>query len=211
MTPRGLRRDNRIEYDSWSSMKSRCENPRHTSYAQYGGRGISTCIRWRNSFATFLRDMGPRRSREYSLERIDNNGNYEPDNCRWATRREQQANRRMSRLIAFDGRTLCVSAWAREFGINVFTLWARIKSMGEETAMKCSGERLPPGGRSHGMATSSTGYKGVYRVKGKFRAQLCNRDLRLHLGYYDDPKEAARAYNAKAVEMYGDFAKLNDV
>lgn len=83
-------------YRSWLSMKQRCLNPRATHYHRYGGRGIKLCDRWQN-FVNFLSDMGVRPSKKYTIERMNNDGNYEPSNCRWATRKEQSANRCNSR------------------------------------------------------------------------------------------------------------------
>jgi hypothetical protein len=85
-------------YSSWYQMKRRCLEPTNSNYPDYGGRGITVCQRWLDSFDNFLADMGPRPSPDLSLDRIDNDGNYEPDNCRWATRSQQARNNR--RVIA---------------------------------------------------------------------------------------------------------------
>ena len=101
---------------SWKNMKQRCILSSCPSYKNYGGRGISVCDRWLESFKSFLEDMGPR-PYGLTLERIDNNGNYEPGNCRWADRSEQANNKRNNKFLAHDGKNLTYSQWAREIGI----------------------------------------------------------------------------------------------
>jgi hypothetical protein len=90
------------EYLSWGGMIQRCGNPKATGYEFYGGRGIRVCPRWRESFPNFLADMGPRPSVACSIDRIDVDGNYEPGNCRWATKSEQNSNRRPYRRVFHD-------------------------------------------------------------------------------------------------------------
>lgn len=123
------------EHRAWSSMISRCENPFHKSYPSYGGRGISVCERWKR-FENFIQDLGPRPSKDYSVERIDNNGNYEPSNVKWATRLEQMSNLRTNRWITAQGHTLHLQEWSRRTGIPKGTLWRRLhKGWSEERAI----------------------------------------------------------------------------
>jgi hypothetical protein len=103
------------EYNTWRHMRQRCRNPAHKSYSYYGGRGINVVSAW-DDYLVFLGDMG-RRPLGHSLDRIDSNGNYESGNCRWASWKTQERNRRNNRNITHEGKTQCVSAWAEDFGI----------------------------------------------------------------------------------------------
>lgn len=105
------------EHAVWNMMIQRCTNPNYRFYYNYGGRGISVCERWRNSFEDFIADMGFKPSSKHSIERKDNHGNYCPENCRWATKKEQGRNKRNNRYLTYNGRTMTISAWAEETGI----------------------------------------------------------------------------------------------
>lgn len=107
-----------VEYRRWLRMKARCDNPRNPAYAAYGGRGITVCQRWMDSYEAFIEDVGERPSPLHSIDRIDNDRGYEPNNVRWATRREQANNRRSNVRITYNGETKTLAAWAREIGIT---------------------------------------------------------------------------------------------
>lgn len=107
-----------VEYSTWKGMVDRCNNEKHPSYAYYGGRGIKVCRRWRESFAHFLEDVGNRPTERHSLDRINNDGDYCPDNCRWATAKQQVWNSRSVRMITHKGIAQPMSAWAGDLGIT---------------------------------------------------------------------------------------------
>lgn len=123
------------EYRAWTAMKGRCQSPTHQAFRYYGARGISVCLQWKESFAAFLAYMGRRPSSLHTLDRINNDGNYEPGNCRWATRAEQMRNTRRNILLTHDGLTLCVEDWAKKLGILPATLTRRIRRHGVEKAL----------------------------------------------------------------------------
>lgn len=116
------------EYRIWCSAKERCTNASCPRYADYGGRGITMCSRWVDSFSTFYADMGPRPTKSHTLDRIDNNKGYSKANCRWATRTEQANNTRVNCIITFDGKSLTTAEWSRLVGINSKVLSARIRN-----------------------------------------------------------------------------------
>lgn len=109
--------ENYPAYSTWMSMIGRCHRPTHSAYHKYGGRGVAVCNRWRESFESFLADMGSR-PEGTSIDRIDGARGYEPSNCRWATAIEQNANRRTSRLVTINGETATVNEWARRTGLT---------------------------------------------------------------------------------------------
>lgn len=111
-------------YDIWRAMIDRCTCSTNKSWRAYGGRGIRVCDRWRNSFPAFLEDMG-HPPHGLSIDRIDNDGDYAPGNCRWASPKEQARNTRRSILITYLGRTQSLAAWAEEFGANYWLLHSR--------------------------------------------------------------------------------------
>lgn len=118
------------EYHAWQSMLQRCGNPNNPGWANYGGRSITVCERWQESFENFLADMGNRPSSRHSLDRINNEGNYEPGNVRWATREQQNRNNRRNFVVEFRGVRRCLAEWAEQVGISAGTLFKRIRERG---------------------------------------------------------------------------------
>lgn len=118
-------------YSTWVNMVDRCCNPASLKFPFYGGRGIKLCERWRISLADFAADIesaiGPKPSRSHTLDRVDNDGDYVAGNVRWATRQVQASNTRKAVRVTLNGETLCLSDWARRFGIAPSTLRTRLK------------------------------------------------------------------------------------
>ena len=114
------------ELAAWHSMIGRCTNRNSHAWHRYGGRGIRVCERWRSSFADFLADMGRRPSDRHSIDRIDNDGHYEPANCRWATKVEQGVNRGNNRRITARGKSLTAPEWSRLTGLHRDTIASRL-------------------------------------------------------------------------------------
>ena len=116
------------EYKPWTAMKYRCDNPNNSVYYKYGGRGIKVCNRWYD-FALFMDDMGDRPDGT-SIDRIDNDGDYTTENCRWATSHEQSRNKRSNRIIRFAGKEKCAADWEDEIGISAINILNRIDACG---------------------------------------------------------------------------------
>lgn len=144
-TTHGRSKKNDRTYHCWQDMLARCRNESHRAYSRYGGRGIKVCERWLK-FETFLADMGempPNRE----LDRYpDNDGDYEPSNCRWATRKEQCRNYGRNVNITVDGKTMCMAEWAETLGVSPVSIWKRINYQNmspEEAVTKPFRKRLP--------------------------------------------------------------------
>ena len=153
-------------YGRWCAMRYRCLVPESDSYANYGGRGIKICRRWEVSFSSFLKDMLPTFKPGMSLDRIDNDGPYSKENCRWATAKEQQNNFRRNRIIKYRGKCRTLSQWAEYFGVNRNRLRARLDkgwSFSEAVATplfrqrlfaeRCANRKLIPNSRFRFSAT----------------------------------------------------------
>lgn len=121
------RRAESPEYRAWQAMLERCANPKRRDYKHYGGRGIKVCDRWRQSFPAFLADMGAKPSQRHELDRRDSNGDYGPDNCRWATRLEQARNTRVTVYLEHEGIRRSIGEWAELTGLRTDTLLSRVK------------------------------------------------------------------------------------
>lgn len=106
------------EYIAWKNLRSRCYNPKNIMYKHYGDRGITVCARWVKSFENFYADMGDKPSPDHSIDRIDNDGNYEPSNCRWATKREQLFNQRRTKRYLIDGIEATITEHCERVGLS---------------------------------------------------------------------------------------------
>lgn len=114
------------EYDVWSAMRSRCNSPSDPGFRHYGGRGIKVCQRW-DTFAAFLSDMGRRPSERHSIDRIDNDGDYEPGNCRWATQKDQCRNQRSNVWVTYGGERRVLAELVEAHGKDYMRVYQRIR------------------------------------------------------------------------------------
>jgi hypothetical protein len=118
-----------LEFKSWSHMMDRCRNPKNKDWDRYGGRGITVCERWLE-FINFYEDMGPKPDSKYTIERLDNNKGYCPENCEWAGPQTQSRNKRTTIMIEYNGRSLCLKDWAIHFKVSYTELWELVRRKG---------------------------------------------------------------------------------
>lgn len=180
-------------HGSWYSMKQRCLNKNATGYSRYGGAGIKICDRWME-FDNFYADMGDR-PEGMSLDRIDNDGNYEPRNCRWATIVEQSKNQKSNRKVEIDGVTKLITEWARDIGITASTLSKRLaKGIDKE------GLLAPNPQSKRKTITSEFGEVNLYDLAKLSGVSYFTIDKRYKAGYRGDDlivKRAKRRWNKK--------------
>lgn len=175
------------EYRIWVTMRQRCQNPKTPNYVGYGARGITVCDRWQ-TFENFYADMGARPSMRHSIDRIDNDGPYSPENCRWATPTEQASNTKSNHRLTYGGRTQTMSQWAREIGVPFSVLDSRCRKLGWSTERALTEPYIP---LTDGFRVNS-GYPGVYwradRQKWYVRIKVSGRPK--HLGIFQDKQDA---------------------
>lgn len=171
-------------YRSWAAMRGRCENPKNSHFAGYGGRGIKVCARWAE-FVNFLADMGEK-PEGLSIDRIDVNGNYEPGNCRWATNQQQARNKRNNRFVTANGKTQTVAEWCRETGINASTYDCRVRA----GWTKEDAATTPPGATSKSIKWRMLTHRGLTMRAADWsrRLNIPTQTIyqRLHRGATDD-------------------------
>lgn len=161
---------NTPEYRAWVMMRYRCNASSGQYYERYRLRGIKVCERW-DDYENFLRDMGRRPAKGYSVDRVDNDGNYEPGNCRWATCKEQNRNTSSNHLIECDGEVKTVTEWAEIYGLNIKTIPKRIKAgWTPELAIKTPGRELI---EFNGQARSFSQWAKIYGIdRGTLRSRI---------------------------------------
>lgn len=149
-------------YSVWQGMRRRCLNPNFKQWNDYGGRGITICPEW-DDFHQFVADMGPRPSKAHSLDRLDNDRSYAPSNCRWATKREQMLNRRITLKVEIEGREYLVADLAKQYGMKPDTIKDRVAK-----------------GMSLSEVTAKTRYTFTGGVKKAVAARVANQLSRTH-------------------------------
>jgi hypothetical protein len=130
-------------YKNWQQMRERCYNPKIEAFKRYGARGVKVCDRWNESFWAFIEDVGERPSPSHTIDRIDNDKGYGPDNFRWATKREQNLNTRRNRIVEWDGELMPTAVLAERLGFTFHEVWGRVYHLkGDMVKVRASLEKL---------------------------------------------------------------------
>lgn len=178
------------EYSAWQHMIARCERPSDSRYHCYGARGISVCERWRGrgGFQNFIRDMGRRPGPKYSIDRVNNNGNYEPANCRWSTIVEQANNKSKNIIITYNDEEKTLGEWVRELGLGYKNIWERMNRFGWSFEKAIKTEKRE-------TVRRLIEYKGVTKTL----AQWCKE---LHLNYGTIGERLKRGWSVEKAFEY---------
>lgn len=181
------------EYRVWIDMKQRCLNINNKRYKDYGGRGIKVCDEWLNSFDNFYRDIGPRPSEDYSIERKENDGDYTPENCCWATRQEQNRNRRTNKKLEVNNENLTITEWAKRLGVHPSSIIGRMEKTTNIDII------LRP------KKNKTSKYKGVSfdNKSGKWRSVIYYKNKQINIGRFNTEEVAHKAYTQKQLELEG--------
>lgn len=191
------------EYVAWDNMKARCYKKSNIAYKNYGGRGIKVCDRWLKSFENFYSDVGPRPSELYSLDRYpDVNGNYCPENVRWATDEQQARGKRNNRWLEYGGKKMVLVDWANELGINYQDLRFYLKTkLLKEVIEYLEVKKLKPAKEFIGICLDNK--------KQLWRVMLVVNRQKISGGRFKNKYAAALKYNELALKYHGKYACLN--
>jgi len=192
-------------YRTWLNMISRCTNSKVGCYSDYGGRGIKVCDRWLNSFAAFISDMGDPPSPKHQIDRWPNNdGNYEPGNCRWATASENIRNSRSVRLITFNSQTKPLGDWAKEIGLTHCGLIRRLRFWTVEKALTHSKIHAPVITHGAESKTVSEWAKslGLTMNAIHFRIKNWGIEKALTTSRIEEPERKKRAMEARIKQAF---------
>lgn len=183
-------------YRCWQDMKQRCLNPNAQAYKDYGARGITVCDLWKDSFDNFLADMGEA-PEGMSLDRIENDRGYSPDNCRWATQKQQNRNHRGCVFIEYQGRRMTIVEWSELTGISAKTLHARYaKGWGIDDIFRI--EKTRP---VKAKKDNKSGLIGASKYRNKWKSQIKIDNKVCYLGLFETAKQAHEDYMAARAKL----------
>lgn len=179
------------EHRVWKGMRNRCLNPRHHTFKNYGGRGISICKRW-DSFTRFLKDLGSSPSHKHSIDRINNNGDYKPSNCRWADRSTQMKNKRNSRMLTLHGKTMNMVDWSIETGLHYDAIRERLNN-GWPIERALDPKWKKPA-RTHCANGHIFNKENTYLFRGMKKCRICVREAGRRRDLRDKSNEIRRPH-----------------